>query len=242
MKRIFDPHVRWPRTAVSFPSKAQDCAPEAKPDETTDEMTTESMTVSMPIAATASAEVPRAVDMSEDVALFRAFLGGDDVAAITVFRKFHRRLFVYCTKVLGSAEQAEDVVGEVWERVVKLRSNPPEVHSPIGFLLKVARNLCLNHIRSRREHVSLANVAESDHPAHAPDSRSELEERLIGALETLPFETREILVLNAYCGYRFDEIATMLEKTPEAVWARASRARAQLRRMVLDGSNDGGRE
>lgn len=232
MKKKSDTHVRWPRKAVSFLSKPQSNEP--------DEMTIRSMTAMLPVAAARSVEVPRAVDMSEDVALFRAFLAGDDVAAITVFRKFHPRLFVYCTKVLGSVAQAEDVVGEVWERVVKLRSNPPDVHSPIGFLLKVARNLCLNHIRSRREHTSLGSLDERDHPAYSPDSRSDLEERLIGALDSLPFETREILVLNAYCGYRFDEIATMLDKTPEAVWARASRARAQLRRLVLDEKQENG--
>jgi RNA polymerase sigma factor (sigma-70 family) len=228
MKKNSATDVRWGRKAVSFPVKPQPNEP--------DEMTSHSMTMTMPMAAGESADAPQAVNMSEDAALFRDFLGGDDVAAIKVFRKFHRRLFVYCSKVLGSPEQAEDVVGEVWERVVKLRSNPPEVHSPIGFLLKVARNLCLNHIRSRRDHQSLSAMDESDHPTYSPEPRSELEERLIGALDTLPFETREILVLNAYCGYRFDEIATMLDKSPEAVWARASRARAQLRRMVLEDS------
>jgi RNA polymerase sigma-70 factor, ECF subfamily len=210
---------------VSFPVKPQSNEPE--------EMIAPSMIASIPTSAEKAAELPRAVDMNEDVALFRDFLAGDDVAAIKVFRTFHRRIFVYCAKVLGSPEQAEDVVGEVWERVVKLRSAPPEVHSPIGFLLKIARNLCLNHIRSRRDHLSLSSIDEAEHPASAPEGQSEMEERLIVAMETLPFETREILVLNAYCGYRFDEIATMLDKSPEAVWARASRARAQLRRMVL---------
>lgn len=228
MKKNTDTHVRWGRTGVSFLSKPQRNEP--------DEMSAQSMTGSIQATATRTAAIAQPVDMSEEATLFRDFLAGDDVAAIKVFRLFHRRLFVYCTKVLGSSEQAEDVVGEVWERIVKLRANPPEVHSPIGFLLRVARNLCLNHIRSRREHASLSSIDESEHPAHEPQERSDMEDRLIGALEKLPFETREILVLNAYCGYRFDEIATMLDKTPEAVWARASRARAQLRRMVLEGS------
>ena len=225
MKKNPDADVRPPGRVVSFLSKPQRNEP--------DEMMTQSMIASIPGTASESAELPRAVDMSEDAVLFRSFLDGDDVAAIKVFRKFHRRLFVYCSKVLGSPEQAEDVVGEVWERIVKLRSNPPEVHSPIGFLLKIARNLCLNHIRSRREHMSLSAVDESEHPSTSTQEQSEMEERLVGALDSLPLETREILILNAYCGYRFDEIATMLDKSPEAVWARASRARAQLRRMVL---------
>jgi len=35
-----------------------------------------------------------------------------------------------------------------------------------------------------------------------------------------------------YCGYRFDEIAEMLKISPNAVWTRASRARAQLREII----------
>ena len=236
MKKKSAQGVRWLPGPVSFLTKAQ----HTDPDEMASEMPY-TLAAARPAASADNAELPQTVDMSEDVALFRDFLSGDDVAAITVFRKFHRRLFVYCSKVLGSPEQAEDVVGEVWERVVRLRANPPEVHSPIGFLLRVARNLCLNHIRSRRDHASLSSIDEREHPATATEERSELEERLIVALDQLPFETREILVLNAYCGYRFDEIARMLDKSPEAVWARASRARVQLRKMVVEANEKANR-
>jgi DNA-directed RNA polymerase specialized sigma24 family protein len=64
-----------------------------------------------------------------------------------------------------------------------------------------------------------------------------LEELALASLEKLSFEYREVLVLNLYCGYRFDEIAAMTGKTPDAIWARASRARAQLRKMVASAIN-----
>jgi DNA-directed RNA polymerase specialized sigma24 family protein len=61
-----------------------------------------------------------------------------------------------------------------------------------------------------------------------------MEELALTALDALPFETREILVLNLYAGYRFDEIAAMLGKSPDAIWARASRGRAQLRTIIAE--------
>jgi DNA-directed RNA polymerase specialized sigma24 family protein len=59
-----------------------------------------------------------------------------------------------------------------------------------------------------------------------------MEELAVAALQELPFNHREVLVLNIYCGYSFEEIATMLGKSPEAIWTRASRARSQLRKLI----------
>lgn len=192
------------------------------------------------VEASAAERYPAAVlqTMNEETLLFADFLAGDDIAAIKVFKRYNRRLFVYCAKVLGNPEQAEDVVSAIWEKLVRLRANPPDVHSPMGLLLRMARNYCLNSVRSRREHVSISDIDEHEQPAWSPHDGSELEDALLQALDRLPFETREILVLNAYCGYRFDEIAEMLGKSPEAIWARASRARTQLRRMVLEHASD----
>ena len=225
MKKKSDGPVRSGAPAVSFPLKPQ----RNDPDENSSPM----FAATIPTTHGEGGHMTHAVDMNEDVALFRDFLAGDDVAAIKVFRKFHRRLFVYCVKVLGNTEQAEDVVGEVWERVARLRDNPIDIRNPIAFLFRIARNLCLNAIRDRRDHASLSTLAESDHPREVESERSDIEDRLLAALDELPLETREIVVLNAYCGYRFDEIAIMLGKSPDAIWARASRARAQLRRMML---------
>ncbi len=169
---------------------------------------------------------------SEDAILFRKFLAGDDVAAIKVFRKYNRPLNVYCLKMLGSVEQAQDVTQEIWERVVRLRERPVEVHTPLGFLIRIARNLCLNHLRSRKNFVPLGALEEAALPVYTTPELSDMEDLVVSSLDKLSFDYREVLVLNFYCGYRFDEIAEMLGKTPDAIWMRASRARAQLRKIV----------
>lgn len=191
-------------------------------------------TLFQPIATTADRALQNAVP-AEDASLFASFLAGDDTAAIRIFRKYNHRLFIYCTKMTGSSEQAEDLTQEIWERVIRMRSDPPTVLNPTAFLLRAARNACINAIRSRRHLLPLTELDEGSHPAYHPEENSrEMEERVLKGLEKLSLKYREVLVLNVYCGYRFDEIAELLGKSPDAIWARASRARAQLRTIVAE--------
>jgi RNA polymerase sigma-70 factor (ECF subfamily) len=208
-----------------------------------------SLTASLPVTAEGEKRsVPVSVTPSEDFLLFEKFLAGDDIAAIKVFKRYNRPLFVYCMKFLGSEELAQDVTQEVWERTVRLRQKPVEVHSPMGFLLRIARNLCLNHIKSRKQAFNIDSLDESSHPSYTMGREtSELEDLVLASLDKLSIDYREVLILNLYCGYRFDEIATMLGKSPDSIWMRASRARARLRKIVLErmgrsDDNDGSEE
>jgi len=172
--------------------------------------------------------------MAEDEVLFYRFLGGEDEAFLTLFRRHNRRIFTYCLKIVGGREQAEDITQETWERIIALRTQSYTVRNPIGFLLRVARNLCLDHLKTRKRHIALDNLSESAHPLHVHGEQSALEELVFSALERLPFKYREVLILHTYCGYQFEEIADMLGKSPDAIWARASRARLQLRTTVAE--------
>ncbi len=173
-----------------------------------------------------------ALNHAEDVALFNRFMQGDDSAAIVMFKKFNRSIFLYAAKILNSTEQAEDICQEVWERVIALRSKPKQLVNPGGFLFTITRNLCFNQLQSRKKTVRLDSVAEHSLPTAVIPGMTSAEELVLSALDALRFEDRELLVLNMYCGYKFDEIATLLELSPGAVWTRASRARAKLRDII----------
>jgi RNA polymerase sigma-70 factor, ECF subfamily len=171
---------------------------------------------------------------SPEAILFKDFLSGDDAAFTTLFKAHNQRIFAYCYKMLGSEEQAQDVAQEVWEKVIDLRKEPPLVENPVGFLMRITRNKCLDVIKLRKNNSSLSDLDDHQHPYEEEHQGSEEEEIVLRALEKLPEEQREVLVLNIYSGYRFDEIAEMLGKSPDAIWARASRGRAALRKMVME--------
>ncbi len=168
-----------------------------------------------------------------DTDLFQRFREGDNGAFGELFRRHNPRLFLYCLKIVGDHQGAEDVTQEMWEKVIGLRADKgAEVRNPVGLLVRMARNLCIDHLRRSSRMVVMDEIDERAQPMFANSDPSEAEEVAVAALDQLPYDYREVLVLNIYCGYRYDEIATMLDKTPDAIWARASRARTQLRRIV----------
>lgn len=181
-----------------------------------------------------------ASSLQEEVALYNRFLAGDDSACMEMFHRYNQRLYTYCVKMVGDLEYAEDLTQESWGRLIELRLSGRSLHNPIGFLMRIARNLCLDHLKARKRLLSLDSIDESALPISEIPEPSEMEELVVGALQDLSFDYREVLVLNIYCGYSFEEIATMLGKSSEAIWTRASRARAQLRKMVQSAKQEQG--
>ncbi len=164
--------------------------------------------------------------------LFARFLQGDDVAFMELFDRYDRRLRLYCLKIVGTMEIAEDLTQELWERVIRLRSNPPDVAEPARYLIRIARNLCLKHIERKRPVSSLDDIRESEHPVALPSEPSHMEELVKIALDRLPFEQREILVLHNYLGYGYEDIAELRGETLGSVKMRALRARGRIGRMI----------
>ena len=170
---------------------------------------------------------------SEDVRLMNAFLAGDDAAFEVLFDLHNHRLFLYAARMLGNPKQAEDVVQELWERVVCMRAEPRPVHNPSGFFLTIVRNLCLNLLKREKRAAPFDNKAAILHEQSNRREQGELESVVIESLDHLPMKYREVLVLNVYSGYDFEEIADMLDISVTTAWKRASRARQQLRETLL---------
>lgn len=165
--------------------------------------------------------------------VFAGFLAGDDAAFVEIFDRYDRRLRLYCTKVVRNQQIAEDLTQELWERVIKLRLNEGmEVAEPGRYMLRMARNLCLKHLGREREHSSIDDLYESDHPSASMPEPSHLEELVRLALDKLPFEQREIIVLHNYCGYSYEDIASLRGETLGSVKMRALRARGRIGRII----------
>ena len=102
------------------------------------------------------------------------------------------------------------------------------MESPLSFLFQIARNLTVDHFR--RSHIT---EAMNDDIAAEDGRPTDLETLILESLERLEFDDREVLVLNIYSGYKFEEIAKLQNRSVEAVWQQASRARKKLREFVV---------
>ena len=113
-------------------------------------------------------------------------------------------------------------------------------HNITGFLVRSVRNRCLNVKAKRHPEYSLEDLTERQHPKAETDRLTERQEIVIAALDQLPEEYREVIVLHTYSGYSYEEIAEMLEDSVGAIRTRAWRARVKLGRVItalIDMSN-----
>ena len=108
---------------------------------------------------------PSPASEPSDSVLFEKFLEGDDAPLVSLFDRHNHRLYLYCVQFVRDPQKAEDVTQELWERVIRLRAEGrATAQNPLGLLLTIARNLCLDEIRKDRHHSPLHDLPEISHP------------------------------------------------------------------------------
>jgi RNA polymerase sigma-70 factor (ECF subfamily) len=173
---------------------------------------------------------PRQASIEDTARAFHLFLEGDDDAFIQLYQVHNQKIYSYCAKILRDNAAAEDITHSVWEKVIALRDGTPKIENPAGFFFRIARNLCVDYQKHRSFQTPLDEMPEVSHPSTTQLSPEN--EIVIHALNCLRGSTKEIFILHYYSGYSFEEIATMLGKSPSAIWTRVSRARSELKKII----------
>ncbi len=161
---------------------------------------------------------------------------GNDDWLTERFEAERGRLEALAYRMLGSRADAEDVVQEAWLRLD--RADTSEVVNLSGWLTTVISRLALDHLRSRgarRDQPSGMDLSdkglESEHEV-GPEQEAILAESvglaMLVVLDTLDPAQRVALVLHDMFAVSFDEIASILERSPAAVRQLASRARRRV--------------
>lgn len=171
--------------------------------------------------------------IESDEHLFERYLEGDDLAFMELFHRHTNRLFAYCHKIVGDREQACDILQDMWERLARFRNEGRESPRNItGFLIRSIRNRSLNEKARRRPDFYLEDLSEGQHPVTDHQDADERRELILAALERLPEDQRELLILFSYSGYSYEEIAAMHGEAVGTIRTRAWRARAKLGRII----------
>src|SRR3954451_25457048 len=146
------------------------------------------------------------------------------------------RLRAVAYRMLGSLAEADDAVQEAWLRLS--RSDTDDVENLGAWLTTVVGRVSLNTLRSRRSRreeplgvhvpepiVDRADGADPEHEALLADS---VGLALLVVLETLTPAERLAFVLHDMFAVPFDEIAPIVDRSPEATRQLASRARRRI--------------
>jgi RNA polymerase sigma-70 factor, ECF subfamily len=146
------------------------------------------------------------------------------------------RLRAIATQLLGSATDADDAVQETWLRLE--RADAAGIDNLAAWLTTVVSRVSLDQLRAprrKREHSWQVEpwrdepIASDADPADLVARSDQVSVALLVLLETLSPAERIALVLHDVFGQSFDEIAGVLDRSPEAARQLASRARRRVR-------------
>jgi RNA polymerase sigma-70 factor (ECF subfamily) len=171
---------------------------------------------------------------------------GDEEAFRELTDPFRRELEVHCYRILGSLQDAEDLLQETLLAAWRALDQFEERASVRAWLYRIATNRCLNALRDsgRRPQAPEPHRAEPVwlqpypdvlldsvvDPAPSPEARYEARESIslafVAGLQHLPPQQRAILVLRDVLGFRAAEAADMLDTSEAAVNSTLQRARS----------------
>src|ERR687890_580485 len=187
--------------------------------------------------------------------------GGDEEAFGALTDPYRRELHVHCYRILGSVQDAEDVMQETllaaWRGIAGFEGRA----SLRAWLYRIATNRCLNALRDsarRPARIALpftppaptrmaeplwlepypdALLDELPDAAAGPEARYETKEAVglafVTGLQHMAPRQRAVLVLRDVLGFSAAEVATMLETSETSVASLLQRARAALEREIV---------
>src|SRR4029077_11304739 len=148
-----------------------------------------------------------------------------------LFERYHVPLFNFYLKLTSDRWMSEDLVQEVFFRILKYRHSYRTDTAFRAWMYQIARNARLDHLRKRRPETSWEPEMS---PAVEPvDTAQQTQETVLlhNALMRISEDKREVLVLSRFQDLKYEEIAQLLGCEVGTVKTRVHRALQELRQI-----------
>lgn len=169
--------------------------------------------------------------LQSDERLIAMIRRGQHAAFEALFSRYQSRLLAFCRHMLGSKEDAEDVLQEVFAAAFNAILADDREINVRPWLYRIARNRSLNHLRKASAiGVDSMDVHFADNGVSTADKvmRRESFRQLIGDVQQLPETQRTALLLREIDALSYEQISDAMETTVPAVKSLLVRARISL--------------
>lgn len=156
----------------------------------------------------------------------------DDDLLAQLYRSHYGAAYAYCLALCAQEMLAQDIVADAF--VKACLSLPDKIPSFRFWLLRVCRNLWLDHLR-REKHLTGSEALEYAADPQTPENRyiqEEMYQTLWKCVGELPPRDRELLILHYFSGLPLKEIAAVTGLSHAAVRQRMVRLRSQLKQRM----------
>ncbi len=147
-----------------------------------------------------------------------------------VYSRFSENLYRFIIGILNNDQFAEDILQNTFVKCYESIRQGNKVKKLRSFLYRIARNLCINDNKLKE-----GNNIQFDEMRYKDESNIEdidkelMIDNLNRALEKLPLEFREVIVMKDFLNYKYHEIADILGTNLNVVRIRIYRAKQMLR-------------
>jgi RNA polymerase sigma-70 factor (ECF subfamily) len=147
----------------------------------------------------------------------------------------------YARALVGDAAQADDLVQDCLERAVSRAHQWRQSGSLRGWLFTIMHNVNANQRRSASRAPGWDPIERAENSVGRPGSQIDrlMLQEVVTAVGTLSLEQRQVLLLVALEGLRYEEVAKILGVPIGTVMSRLSRARDRLRELSQNGGKRG---
>ncbi len=156
------------------------------------------------------------------------------------FRDFvkanQNKIFRFAMRLVNREEEAKDIVQDVLIKIWDRREEIPKIENIDGWMFTVTRNLCIDRIRARKDHLDVHSqvqvVDKSDTP-HDMTSKSQLMTMMRKLIDEMPEKQKMVIQLRDIDGLSYDEIAGTLNIPLAQVKVNLHRARLSLKEKII---------
>ena len=178
--------------------------------------------------------------MQSDEELMAAYVAGDTAAFEELFRRYAPALLRVIGRQLSSPGEAHDLVQQTFLQLHRARHDFKPGARLRPWIFTIALNLKREHYRRLRRRPEAPLELDGRHdPAILPEppERAENERAVRSALDKLPPDHREVIVLHWFEGLSFPEVSAVVGASVSAVKVRAHRGYVALRKLLAEPGN-----
>jgi RNA polymerase sigma-70 factor (ECF subfamily) len=155
-----------------------------------------------------------------------------------LFGRYRQSLYEFFSRLTGNRVASEDLVQEVFVRILKYRGSYRETNRFVTWMYQIGRNARADYLRKHRivPKEAAGVLSGPEHDITTPSRQlEESEERALleCALMRMSESNRELLILARYQEMKKDDIAEILGIEPRVVKSRVHRAMKELREVFL---------
>ena len=149
---------------------------------------------------------------------------------------FEDKVFRFAKRILDSAEEAQDVTQDIFEKLWNMRSRLKDYNNLEAFAIKSTKNLCYDRLKHENVKLQKADELKVIIPSETQttdEDTGEVKQIINKVISQLPEKQKAVIHLRDIEGYEFSEMEVMLDMDINAIRVNLSRARKTVKQEVM---------